>query len=507
MQSHPNFGLPTHVAQLRGVTVEFNGEQHDAALAWLVATAGGYDTSMTVKTLVVDATPKSIDAAPSDDPDDTQFNRAVRTARLEDDAAKATAAGFVLQDPLYAIGRKVNATGVENAKAARLAYDAKPLVADAATAFVAKITTERRKDSTVLVRDISMAGDGQLVVQDCGKGRVSIGMGEAAFDSLLSRTGIGGAGYLKSCWPELRAQNVNAWTQRILDREVGATNAWNDGGRKGAEPKAASAVLRCRSTVDSKRAVYAVVSPQYRSMDCDVIAKAISEAAPSGSRGSIVYDGQQARFEVLFHSDVAAEDFGCGEIFRAGVIVRSNDVGDGSIRVSAMVERNLCLNLIILDTAEQQVAGIRHVGNELAKKFESAFATALDKIKSFRDAWGYARQDSVVAATIMASGEDLSGMTAREVLAGIAWSQMHRELVPVRGRKPEVLKAVLMAYDREPAKTSGLVRSDVVNAWTRYAHESAAQSDPWIEDEIQSAAGRMLQTHKPLPYEKVPFAF
>jgi len=51
------------------------------------------------------------------------------------------------------------------------------------------------------------------------------------------------------------------------------------------------------------------------------------------------------------------------------------------------------------------------------------------------------------------------------------------------------------------------VRSDVVNAWTRYAHESAAQSDPWIEDDIQAAAGRMLQTHKPLPYDEVLFAF
>jgi hypothetical protein len=505
MQPHPNFGTPTHVAKLRGIEVQFNGDQHDAALDWLVREAGGYDKSLDVSVITTKPEPKSIDAAPKDDPTDTVYSRAIRTARLDDDASKAQAAGFTLRDPLYALGRKVNETGVENARAARLEYEAKPRVTEAAFAFAEKIASERRKDSTVRVGDVGMSNDGRLTIAQ-GCPAVAIAIDESAFDSLVSRTGIGGAGYLKSCWPELRAINVNAWTDRIDRREVAKLNAWVESGQKGAEPEPSKVVLRCRNTEAGPRSIFAVVSEQYRAMDCDVIARAIAQTAPFDARGSIVYDGQQARFEVLFHSDVAAGDYGCGEIFRAGVIVRTNDVGDGSIRVSAMVERNLCLNLIILDTAEQQIAGIRHVGADLPAKFEAAFATALGKLAAFRESWGYARADAIVESTARASGELLEGMTAREVLAGIVWSQMKRDLVPVRGRKPDVLRAVLQAYDVEPVKTPTLVRSDVINAWTRYAHETAAQSDVWIEDDIQSAAGRMLQSRKPFQFEAVPFA-
>jgi hypothetical protein len=502
MQAQPNFGASTHVATLKGKRVEFEIGQYDEAIAWLIAQAGGYDASFHVVGIEPPRNlPTPVDAT------DTIYARATRVARIESDAAAAVAAGFTLADPLYALGRKVNDLGVANAQASRVAYDAKPTVVEAAATFIDRVAAERRKDATVRVRDLGMSDAGDLVVPTEARGIVGLGLGESAFESLVARTGIGGAGYLKSCWPALRSLNVNLWTQRIAQREDAARAAWTDAGRKGPEPKPASVVLRCRSTAERTRAVYAIVSTQYRALDCDVIARAIAAVAPPDARGSIVYDGQRTRFEVLFHSDVAADDYGCGEIFRAGVIVTTNDVGDGSIRVSAMVERNLCLNLIVLDTSEQQVAGIRHVGAELESKFNAAFADALDKLHDFRDAWGYARADQVATPAAMASGEDLSTLTAREVLAGIAWAQMRRELVPVRGRKPEVLRDVLRAYDREAVKTDVLARTDVVNAWTRYAHETASLTDPWIEDDIQAAAGRLLQNRKPLPYEKVPFAF
>jgi hypothetical protein len=354
---------------------------------------------------------------------------------------------------------------------------------------------------------LAMRPNGALhVVTEDGSRTAELSLGEGAFDSLVARTGIGGAAYLKSCWPELRAINVNMWLTKIAAEEVAAQVAWSDT-KRGTEPTPSEIVLRCRTTDNAVRSVYAVVSKTYRAMDCDVIARALKTAAPEKSRGSVVYDGQQARFEVLFHSDVAADDYGCGEIFRAGIVVRSNDVGDGSIRVSAVVERNLCLNLIVLDTSEQRIAGIRHVGSELASKFNVAIKSALAKVMTFAESWGYARHDSVSIAAGLAADENLSQRSAREVLAGIVWAQTKRDLVPVRGRKPDVVRQVLRAYDVEPAKSGVLSRADVVNAWTRYAHETAAQSDVWIEDDIQTAAGRILQSRKPLPYEAPTFEF
>jgi hypothetical protein len=493
-----DFGTPTHRAELKGFSVEFSLEHHDAAIAKLVEDAGGYDSSFKIVDLKIQ--PDAVQPT-----DDTPLAKVVRTGRIEGDAEAAMGAGFVLKEPLYAVGRRVNDLGVDNARSSRVAYDAKPTVSAAVDVFSDTIANENRKDSKIAVRDIQMSDDGRLSIRN-GSRWYPLALSESAFDAFTSRTGIGGSGYLKTCWPALRATNCNAWIEKFEEEEQTRMREWLLAGRKGKAPVGNQLVLRVRNAGEQERGVYAVVSPKYQAMDCDVIGRAIADAAPEGAKGSIVYDGQQARFEVLFHSDVSAEDYGCGEIFRAGIIVRTNDVGDGSIRVSAMVERNLCLNLIVLDTAEQQVAGIRHIGSELTQKFADAFEAAMGKLKHFRESWGYARQDEVGVA-ISRAEEFAADMSARDLLAGIAWGQMQQELVPVRGRKPEVLKALVAAYDAEPVKGDRLVRTDVVNAWTRYAHETAALSDPWIEDDIQSAAGKMLQSRKPMPYVAAPFVF
>lgn len=489
----PSFGTPTHRATLKGIAVDFEQSQSDAAMAWLVAAAGGYDSSLSVVELGKETAVL-----------ETKLSDVARKMRLEMDEAAAKANGFAVKDPIYALGRLVNETGVENARRSRQEFEARPYATDLLDQFGMRIRGERRKDTAVRVADLSMMTNGRLVVRNDFQHQLDIADG--AFESLVSRTGIGGSGYLKSCWPELRSINVNSWMTRIQTTEADALANWHANGRKGAEPKPSSLVLRVRAHGQG-RAVYAVVSSQYRALDCDAIAAAIRESVPGGARGSVVYDGQQTRFEILFHSDVAAEDYGAGEIFRAGVIVRTNDVGDGSIRVSAVVERNLCLNLIVLDTAEQSVAGIRHIGTELPQRFAAAFADAYSKIRGFAESWGAAKADAVAVGAAASSGENLTGLSAREVLAGIIWAQAKRDLVPVRGKRPDVVRDVLKAYDVEPVKTDVLTRVDVVNAWTRYAHETAAVSDPWIEDDIQTAAGALLQSRRPMPYEKPGFAF
>ena len=81
-------------------------------------------------------------------------------------------------------------------------------------------------------------------------------------------------------------------------------------------------------------------------------------------------------------------------------------------------------------------------------------------------------------------------MSIAQVLPGLFNGALERELVPVRGRRPEVLKALVQAYEREPVKHTEVTRSDMVNAFTRYAHET--EHDPFRAFEIEKAAGSLL---------------
>lgn len=519
MTTTKQFGVNGNAAyrvEFHGYTAECGGDpdQIAAGAKWVVE-ASGHAPDGSLRVVTLDAPVSGTDSAPAPAAVEavaaaaTENLRAmVRRSRLIDDESAAKAAGFSLDAPLYEIGRLVNSTGVENARTFRAEFEAKPSAHDACLALADQIGQEQRRDRIVKVREVAMEPSGAVTVPAAGA-RVRVGVTVSAFDSFCVRGGWSGGRYLRGCWPELRAHNVNEWTRvvgeradRERNREIGAAR------EEDREPKEIDDLevkFRVRNR-DDGREIFAAVSPSYAACDADTIALAIAKAAPEGSRAEVTYDGERSRFNVLFHSTVEAGDYGCGEIFRAGVVVRSSDIGDGSIRVAAMVERNLCLNLIVLHRSEVKIAGLRHIGDEaaLVERFREAFASAMESISHFTEVWGYAREDEAPIPEPEVPEEE--PITARDLLAGIAWSQLQRELVPVRGRKQEAVKAVLKAYDEETVKGERLTRADVVNAWTRYA-QSASDNDPWIEDEIQDAAGRILADRKPLAFERPGFEY
>jgi len=62
--------------------------------------------------------------------------------------------------------------------------------------------------------------------------------------------------------------------------------------------------------------------------------------------------------------------------------------------------------------------------------------------------------------------------------------------------------AMWEADESSATSTFGASRAAAVNAITRWAHE--INDDPWREDELQSAAGALLASKKPLPYLALP---
>lgn len=428
--------------------------------------------------------------APTEPPPATNRDRAVA------DAAAALENGFQLAPPIYSIGTAVNELGVENARRSQLEHEAKPLIQEACEALRDKVHAEQRQDLPVLlVGDMRMDKTGRLVLPGGHPvfGGARVPLTRRGFNGLFARFPCTNASaYLADCPVKLRAVNFNHWAEHVQRTE-----------------QSAEVVVRTR-LIGGARTGFAAVSPKYTPYDADSIAEALALAFPSDARGAIDYTGDRLRVEGLWHTDIAPEDFVAGEIFKAGVIVRSDDTGGGSIRVSSVVWRNLCLNLIILDKAIGVDERIRHTGNvrQLAAKFRAAFSRALQSVDVFRRAWSAARHEegrALIEAVQGTTRENITSLPVEDVLPGIFAGVVKRDLVPVRGRVENVVPKLLEMHSLEPARDQyGVSRASIANAFTRYAHE--VEVSPFAADAIREGAGGLLVGQRgrapaPLPYE------
>lgn len=450
-------------------------------------------------------------------PRDERVAHLVNTARSVADLESAMAQGFAPARTLYERGTAVNSTGVDNARRSRLEHNAKPTVAQYCEDFIGAIKAEARTDTAPFATSsIRMDAEGMLAVPNQDARMV---VEPRALQGLIARIGCGGAAYLaEHCPPKLRAINVNNQAKFLEELEASMhAEAFARAVRDGKPVPAADpsmTVLRTRLN-QGTRVGFAAVSDSYTAFDVDRIAEALRLAAPADARGTVTYDGTRARFEVVFHSDVQAEDYVCGEFFKAAVIIRANDTGNGGISGSAALFQNLCLNLIVIDEASKPVFNLRHVGSveALASKFRAGFDSAIAQIKPFLNRWGYAVHEDVRVRSQATTSDEIP-LSIEEALPGFFNALIERELVPVRtGNSKEVRKQALAdfgamyARDESVATRDGIItRAGIVNAVTRYAHE--VNQDPWLEDELQAAAGALLIGRKggnpdPLPY--IPF--
>lgn len=415
--------------------------------------------------------------------------------RSEADELAALDAGFAPAPPVYAIGTRVNATGVANATREQLEHDAKPFARDAAKQLVLQVEQEDRRDlDPVLTGSLRMDKNGLLVLPERGESGKGprFPLTPRAFSAVFGRFPCAsGNSYLQSCPQKLRSINFNHWATYTAETKEDSET-----------------VLRTRKG-EAGREVFASVSPTYTAFDADKIGEALALSFPEDARAVVDYNGERLRFEGLWRTDVKPNEFVAGEFFKAGVVVRAEDTGSGSIRVQSVLWRNLCLNLIILDRALGVDIRIKHTGNvqELARRFRAAFSKALSSVEPFRKAWGYAVQerDAVLVERVQGTtSEDLRALPASAVLPGIFNGILERELVSVRGRRKDVVPQLLQMHAQDEAASAyGVSRASVVNAFTRYAH--VLEPDPFLADEIRNGAGKLLSASAgrapaPLPY-------
>lgn len=403
-------------------------------------------------------------------------------ARAVADELAAIEAGFSIKPPVYEIGRVVNATGVENFRASRASFDAMPTATEACEKLADLIRSENREDIVVDVPSLRMNNDGTIV-----RGGGSLALSERALTGVGTHITPGGGSYLRACPADLRAMNFNRWCELGYREDARATSRaveeWYDNGGVGDKPGPVmipkEVTLRTRTNhTNGSREAFAVVGPRYTAHDIDKLAEQImtSSAIPGDARCDVVYDGYRARIDVLFHTDVRPEKAVAGEIFKAGIMLKTADDGSGSIQISAQVWRNLCLNLIIIDHAKELVTRRKHYGSGIVESVSDGIASAMKKIGHFSDKWSEASMENVI--------ERYGVHDVDAVLRGLVYNKV----VHVPGVKPaDMFDRLLRAYQAEP----GYGKTAIVNAVTRVAHTESWSRWTDVED-LERTGGELL---------------
>ncbi len=366
--------------------------------------------------------------------------------------------GFKPIDRFFAPGTVLYSSGEDNYSVSRRKFEHETWFGASSRKLEETVLDEDRMDVTVPMRSLSLDDQGQLVVQS-----TAYPIEDRAFAKLIARTGPdNGARALLNLPAELRAATFNAWMGYIAD-------ALEDN----------TVVLRTRNGDDeAKRSVFAVVSEGYTPLDTDEIAAMLAEIIPDSARGSATYDGSRSRFDALWH---APEGFDCtvGDVYRAGVQVRSGDSGDQALSVRMLIHQAICRNLTTV-TQEVKVAVAIHKGQmDLAQRLRAGVDRALEGLNHFIGEWNESERMEIVEAK-------LHHGDVEPVFAAL----LRAKLVPRPAgvKEDEMLKRLRKAYWKAPSASVAGIR----NAITRCAHEEA-WSSPWALDDLQAAGGSMVQ--------------
>jgi hypothetical protein len=390
---------------------------------------------------------------------ETDLERALRQAEA------AAQSGFALQDPVYAIGTPVIQTGMENARLARKEFESLPEAIQALESLRDRVRAEKRKDIAVTAGKLRVDSKTGLL----RFGRRAALLTDTGFQQLFSLLPVapsGAARYLRQVPPDRRARET---------REIFRDNSGKE------------LVLRLRTPNGAgMRQVYSVVTPVYSDFGPVILSdKLLSLVARSGvlregTRADIQYGGSWTNVRLVTHSTVAPERFVAGEVFQAALSFAISDDKMSSIKVFAEAYRNLCLNLILIDTATQGLMSRRHVGDvaSISGDLQAAAEMGIGKIRPFLDMWSRGR-----GIEITDMGETIS------ILAGAREGKKAGAFIQVPHVGPEdMVERLMAAHAREPERSL----TGLANAMTRASHESAWPDPVLASDVLQRQAGELL---------------
>jgi len=381
--------------------------------------------------------------------------------RIESDEKAAIAAGFAPKPPLFAAGTPVIQLGNDNFQRSRQDFDALPGVDEAFGEAEAVVEREDRGDLHVPYNVMNFTDEAKLRI-----GGHDFAFEKHACDQLSHNLGPQGshsAVYLRSVDAKMRARNWRELNQRRSERE------------DKDNPRTARLRLRKRDANAPGHQIFGVVSDRYTPFEAGDLAKMLRKKLPSDAKGEVMYDGQKWAMSAMWHAPEDLEGLAAGDFFKAGIRFKTADDGTCAVKAEAVLWRNLCLNLIIIDEALVKLGSTSHKGDivDTVMAIERMIHKGKAAVGHFRDKWVKAEADNM-----------LKGLNPADAIGRL----VHRGFVHVPGVRKDVVGArVLSAYHEEP----GYGITSVVNAITRAAHTNA-WSKTWATDSLERQASVYL---------------
>jgi hypothetical protein len=399
--------------------------------------------------------------------------------RVMEDEKELRRLGFQPAPTVYAPGSRVNAIGVRNFSIERKKLEESPLVEEGLSSIIDSVQRERREDVRVKLGDLHLHTDGRLT-----RGAGHMHMEQQGFLQLLR---LAEAFYSAPLDGGSRRSSASSWLA-AQDPETRKWN-WDKQRRTGAIPPQKEIVLRTR-VVNDRRQVFAVVSTDYSAQDADQVAAAILPGfVGSEMRGITTYDPLTTNLYVeasLMPDRVV--DLAAGDVFKVSTVLKTNDSGQGGIRLVSSYLRNLCLNLIILDKGEQVLFSRAHRGDlsNIAPMLRAGIKKADAMWDHFRDRWKILRKENAVSA-LQRIG--IRPPKNRPVTETKHIFDVLADNITVPGiRRDAMVEMLLSSFDKEPGDSL----ADVVNAVTRL-HQRELIPVVHRED-IESQAGEFVMS-------------
>jgi len=389
--------------------------------------------------------------------------------RAKSDELVAKSLGFSPTPPVFEIGTRVNATGVDNFRRSREDWEKQPSLPELSRAFTAQIAAERREDKLVDAIELVALPDGRLGHRP---DRDAWLVSERAMDGLATHITPGGASYLKQCPMDLRATNLNHWLSTSKQLDARASK------KAGSEVyKNRQLTLRTRARKGGNREVFSVVGPRYAAFDVDRVAREAAEGIGGDARGTITYNGYRMTLDAVFHSNIRPEHAVAGEFFKGCVRIKAADDGSGSVNVSLGLWRNLCRNLIIVAFDKVLVGSRKHIGADtMQTDIAELMADASKRIDLIVGKWSEASTEQILERYDLQDVDD--------VFRGLV---VNGAIKATGIKDDEMVGRLHRAWEREP----GYSKTAILNAITRAAHTEEWRS--WADtEELESAAGELL---------------
>jgi len=377
--------------------------------------------------------------------------------------------GFSNEPDDLLIGRSVVDLGNRRA-ASRLPFEELPDIFEAAAQVQEAVLAEERIDYNVDVGNkLSMNVEGDLLflenALDDGKDVAFASFTDWSFRQFANRVcpqRSRPATYLATCWPELRADNINLWLPKF----------WESGKRS------RSLKLRARM-VGSDEQIFAVVSTRYHALDIDEIASILMDEAPEGARADVVVTGgRRMLFSVVLDQKVV-------DVFRPSIIVTTSDDGTMSIRVKSAMRSKYSAGSIILNDEEAVNVTARHsrLGASapvFTETVKGAFHALEDVIESFKMSWEQAEEQ-----VVFGSLKKMENYFKRLVEKGHIWVPGYQV------KRGSLIELLVNTYLEHYAPEEG-TKDKVIHTVLRVAAENHRMWDVWGEEALHHQAGRLL---------------